>query len=219
MSPNPHYINVHTHHQQRLNAVPFIVEIVNYYEHFELAKDSATCSMGLHPWYIQNLNEQMAALEQHASAMNVLAIGECGLDKLCKTPWPLQQAAFEAQIQLANTLNKPLIIHCARAYSEVLQLLHRAEVPVIFHGFNKKLSLAREITDKGYYLSFGAALLTGKGIQEMFAQLPDNCFFLETDHDHIIIAEVYRVAASIRKTTEDVIILQLQQQYKNVFGT
>lgn len=214
----PSYFDVHTHHIPRIPAAAEVTEILNFHKHFEGAAGYTACSMGLHPWYIHNPDEQLDVLEKHATAENVLAIGECGLDKLCNTPWPLQLEIFKAQIQLANKLNKPLIIHCVRAYSEVLQLLSQANVPVIFHGFNKKLQLAKDIISKGYNLSFGAALLNSKGVQEIFASLPDHCFFLETDHGPVSIREIYHSAATIRKTTEDVIILQLQQQYKNVFG-
>jgi TatD DNase family protein len=53
-----------------------------------------------------------------------------------------------------------MIIHCVKAWAEVFSLLEngKVKVPVIFHGFNKSKSLAHEIVEQGYYLSFGKAL-------------------------------------------------------------
>lgn len=76
-----------------------------------------------------------------------------------------------------------------------------------------------EIIHQGYYLSFGGALLKDNVmLHETFAQIPPDRFFLETDDAGIGISEVYHAAAHIRKTGEEVIILQLQQNFKKVFG-
>jgi TatD DNase family protein len=216
--PQQRYINIHTHHPLSSKHED-IFELVNLYDQFETASVENFCSMGLHPWYLQNIESQLDILHHHSGNANVLAIGECGLDKVCTTDWSVQQLAFQSQIELADKLNKPLIIHCVRAYSEVLSMLQKVNVPVIFHGFNKNLVLAMEIIHQGYYLSFGAALLKDNStVHETFAQIPPDRFFLETDDAGISITEVYQAAAYIRKTEEEVIILQLQQNFKKVFG-
>jgi TatD DNase family protein len=212
------YINIHTHHPLSPKHED-IFELVNVYDQFETTNPERYCSMGLHPWYLQDFESQLEALHHYSSNSHVLAIGECGLDKVCATDWNVQQRAFQSQIELAHELNKPLIIHCVRAYSEVLSMLQKVKVPVIFHGFNKKPALAMEIIQQGHYLSFGAALLKdNNNAHEAFSQIPPDRFFLETDDAGINIAEVYQAAAHIRKTEEEVINLQLQQNFKKVFG-
>ena len=216
--PQQRFINMHTHHPL-LSKHEDVFELVDLYDQFETASAENCYSMGLHPWYLQDFENQLEILAYHSRNANVLAIGECGLDKVCTTDWARQELAFQSQIELAHKLNKPLIIHCVRAYSEVLAMLQKVRVPVIFHGFNKKTALAKEITDKGYYLSFGATLLKDNvTVHEAFAQIPPDRFFLETDDAEAGISEVYHAAAHIRKTEEEVIILQLQQNFKKVFG-
>ena len=212
------YINIHTHHNVSSNK-EHIFELVNVHDQFETTNPESYCSMGLHPWYLQDLESQLEVLHHSSNNAHVLAIGECGLDKVCATDWDLQQRAFQSQIELAHELNKPLIIHCVRAYGEMLSMLQKVKVPVIFHGFNKKPALAIEIVQQGHYLSFGAALLKdNNAVHEAFSQIPPDRFFLETDDAGVNIAEVYQAAAHIRKTEEEVIILQLQQNFKKAFG-
>lgn len=163
---------------------------------------------------------ELRALQQQSVHPNVLAIGECGLDKVTATDWQLQQQAFTEQIKLANEVRKPLIIHCVRAYEEVLQLLSAAKVSVavIFHGFNKSRQLAQQIADKGYYLSFGESL--GKvAVASTFASLEPGSVLLETDDSKLSIKEMYRMAAAARGISEDALSLQLQKNYTTIFGT
>jgi TatD DNase family protein len=216
--PQQRYINIHTHHPLSEKHKD-VFELTSFHDQFETANAKDYCSMGLHPWYLQGFENQLEVLSHYSRNAYVLAIGECGLDKVCTTDLAIQELAFQSQIELADKLKKPLIIHCVRAYSEVLSMLQKVGVPVIFHGFNKKPALAMEIIDQGYYLSFGAALLKDNPtVQEAFAQIPPDRFFLETDDAGISITEVYQAAAYIRKTKEEVIILQLQQNFKKVFG-
>lgn len=209
-------IDVHTH-----QPVDKAVAIFNLHQSFARAKQKGYYSLGLHPWYIrENWPEDFQSMEAYAPLSSVLAIGECGLDKVCATSFALQQTVFEAHIQLANTLQKPLLIHCVRSFDEVLQQLNRAHcrVPVIFHGFNRSKALAQRLIRAGYYLSFGKALMT-PAIQEVFREVPLERVFLETDHSGMDIEALYRKAAAIRQIAEDSLSLQLQKNALAVFRT
>ncbi|MBS1771799.1 MAG: TatD family hydrolase [Bacteroidetes bacterium] len=212
------YIDIHTHKA----AVTTHISICNLYKDYNIVQSGFLYSIGLHPWYItaETFNSEFEQLEKVAGSTVVLAIGECGLDKLAKTDWGLQVQTFEMQIKLANKLNKPLIIHCVRAYEEVLKMLKECEltVPVIFHGFNKKLQVAEQILKEGYYLSFGTSLLKDiAGMSEVLLAIPAEKFFLETDDSGLDIGVVYQAAATIRKTPVDTLILQLQKNFETVF--
>ncbi len=212
------YIDIHTH-QARSTAG---LTVINRYDGFGHAEDGLTCSMGVHPWYIHadTPDIQLASLRQYAALPNVIAIGECGLDKATDTDWQLQVSVFAAQIALANELNKPMIIHCVRAYDEVLQMLKdsRVAVPVIFHGFNKNIHLAERLLNAGYNLSFGAALLKeGSNAAKAIAHIPLERVFLETDDSAVPIEQVYETAAGWLKTGKDALILQLQNNFHRVF--
>lgn len=100
-------------------------------------------------------------------------------------------------------------------------MLQDAEVPVVFHGFNNRASLAVQVLNQGHYLSFGGALLRENATAAaVLADTPADRFLLETDDQPgLDIREIYREASFIRKTGEDVIILQLQKNFQNVVHT
>ena len=211
------YYNVHTHPHSESEDVLFIE---NLYKNFDDEIGSKKVSMGLHPWYLDadNLEEQFGDLEKYVGKSHVLAIGECGLDKLSQTDWNLQLKAFQLQIKLAQDLRKPLIIHCVKAFNEVLAQLKKVEVPVIFHGVNNKLSIIQPVIDAGYYLSFGKSLLGGNSaILNTFKATPLELVFLETDDADLDIKEIYKSADGIREVSEKEIVLQLEKNFLNVF--
>jgi TatD DNase family protein len=213
------FINIHTHQAQ---AVPSgTVEILNFYSDFRRVAAGVQCSIGLHPWYLNDHSRLTDELQQYAALPNVLAIGECGLDKVCNTPWELQTNVFKQQIHIANTLGKPLIIHCVRAYDQFLNIIktEKPTVPVIMHGFNKNARVAGQLLSAGIYLSFGAAILNDLSpAAAALQQVPPEMFFLETDDAIADIATVYKKAASIRNISEEDITLQLQQNFHKVFN-
>lgn len=177
--------------------------------------------MGLHPWYLdaKTLDADIERLSLLAGRNNVLAIGECGLDKITETPWELQLRGFIAQIALANELGKPLIVHCVRAFEELLAVFreHTPQVPAIIHGFTKKVELAEKLLEAGFYLSFGKALLNNSTACDSFMRVPADRFFLETDGSDVDIADVYKAAAALRKTGEETIISHAQSNFQKVF--
>lgn len=178
-------------------------------------------SCGLHPWYLDEhtVEVEWTKLQSVAIADEVVAIGECGLDKVCKTDWEVQVHWFEQQVVLANAIQKPLIIHCVRAYDEVLQVLTKTKnkMPVIFHGFNKKESLAKQLVDQGFYLSFGSHL-EKKEIQEIVKGIRTDRFFLENDQSDLSIAHVHLLAAKAKGCSVENIIEQTWANARTVFG-
>jgi TatD DNase family protein len=204
------YINIHTH-----TSSPIHKSIVSLYEKFEQSKLPGYYSIGLHPLYLQHA--QFDEVKQWAVYERVLAIGECGLDKLSSFPLALQQQEFYKQVLLANELKKPLIIHCVRAFEEVLAVLKHAEVPVVFHGFNKSKELAKQLLDKGYYLSLGNVLIQERSA-ELVAVIPVTQLFLETDMAEADIETVYQQAANAYNVELNSLSLQLQKNAAAVFG-
>lgn len=162
----------------------------------------------------------MSLLNKWCVKKNVIAIGECGLDKVCSTDFALQQEVFIEQIRLANEIRKPLILHCVRAYEELLHLLdgRLVKVPIIFHGFAKQsLPLAKKIISRGYYLSFGKTLQSAN-MRNMLQLLPIEQIFLETDDDQLSIEAVYNLAATAFSITPESLSLQMQKNATKVFG-
>lgn len=211
------FYNVHTHHAITDKEV-FCVE--NISSEFNQDLTGRHVSVGLHPWYLDEGTwpEELTILQMNAAKSEVLAIGECGLDKLTAAAWDLQLKVFRQQIKLAEELNKPLIIHCVKAFQEVLTELRGVKVPVIFHGINNKRTVMRPIIDSGHYLSFGKSLLSNiESVRDTFMATPLDRIFLETDDAMTDIREIYKSASLIKEISEKEIVLQLEKNFETVF--
>ncbi len=176
-------------------------------------------SAGLHPWYItEEWRSHFILLEKAVSDRRALAIGECGLDRTSITNWSMQLQAFTEQVMLANNTGKPLIVHCVRAYEEILQLLVKLKnrQPVIFHGYNKNWHTAERILGAGHWLSFGKALEQLQ-VQQVFFQTPVDRFFLETDDSDLDIEKIYGLAADIKSMPMNELLMQLEMNFEKLF--
>lgn len=194
-------INIHTHSRKNEpeNSVFAIQNIVWTQTDALLSYPTdAHYSVGVHPWYLDKTEINWAEFEAFAQSKNIVAIGECGLDKAIKTPLAAQIPIFVQQIHLAERLQKPVIVHCVRAYNEVLSIIkqEKPQIPLILHGFNKNLEVAKMFFPYHVYFSFGKNVLKenfdGGLLQHIYSQ---NKLFLETDDAHISIIGIYERAA------------------------
>jgi TatD DNase family protein len=210
------YINIHTRSYKPNDKG---ISIENILKDFEDIPDDHPISVGLHPWYLENAEKEFDLLKNSCQRQNVVAIGECGLDRLARTDWKKQVTYFEAQLELAVSLNKPVIIHCVRAFAETMTMIKGITVPVIFHGVNKKLSTIEPLIQSGYFLSFGKAIQNpGETIINTLRAVPLPQLFLETDDAEFSIQEIYKTAAGIRNVSENEIALQISENYRSVFN-
>lgn len=208
-------INVHTHHYIQTTDS---VEVLNQYP-TTVDKSVPTYSVGIHPWYIDitSLDEELKQLEAVIQEDNCIAIGECGLDKKIDIPLNVQIEVFKKQLALAAKYKKAVILHVVSAYQEVIEIKKEMNisVPMIIHGFNKKLQVAESLWKNGFYLSFGKHLIYNEGLRNTFIQVPRTQVFLETDDSvEVSIAEVYKVAQDLDSNIER----QIEQNYKTVFN-
>ena len=99
----------------------------------------------------------MDLLRVLVSGSGVVAIGEAGLDTLAESPMDLQKEVFLAQANLAEETHKPLIIHCVKAWADLIACKKavKPEMPWIIHGFRGNGELASQLVRLGFYLSFG----------------------------------------------------------------
>lgn len=210
------YFNCHTH---SYSANAAVTELVNQYPQ-TFDSTIPQYSIGIHPWHITDAwkseLEKMAEVSRNAQC---LAIGECGLDKRTDTPFALQEEVFRAQLLLAAGCRKPVIVHCVAAFSEVMALKKQLnlQVPMIIHGFSKSVELAEQLIGHGFYLSFGKYLLRNAAVQEVFAAMPENRLFLETDTIDEPISLVYETAARCRGITVPALGGMIESNYNDVF--
>ena len=157
-------------------------------------------SVGLHPWKLQanSLDAELFRLEFLLDKNCPEALGECGLDRACATPWDLQRKAFSAQAELARRRRLPLVLHVVRAFPEILAERRSGDLPGIVHGFHGGAELARELWRHGLRLSFGFSLMTSPKAQTAFRELPAEALLLESDTENRPLEDLYALAASLR---------------------
>ena len=156
-------------------------------------------SVGIHPKDIdENWEENFEKIKEISLLQNCVAIGECGLDGLISVNENLQKEVFEKHILWANQINKPVIIHCVKRFSEIIPFQKIAEIPLVIHGFNKKKTIADEMLRHGFYLSFGKSVLHSLSLQSILKEFPLEKIFLETDDANFNIEELYQKTAEIK---------------------
>lgn len=213
------YVNVHTHLTQNENVISIMH--VNASE-FINEPTSGFYSVGFHPWYIHESTwkEKLEKLKTEVKHPAVLAIGESGLDKVCETPFSLQVDVFTAMIELSESIQKPLIIHCVRAFQEIIELHKKfhPQQPWIIHGFNRNQNMASSLLDQGIMLSFGADVMKQDSpILEVIKNISHSAFFLESDNKNISLDELYLTAANIRNENVEDMKEILFNNFKTVF--
>lgn len=204
-------LNLHTHllKKQADEQIIFneiIPDSEEGLETFSLQNTSNWLSAGVHPWYIneQLYNSQLKKLANVAQDPAIKFIGECGLDRLKGAALPLQEEIFIKQIRIAEDVQKPVIIHCVKCYNELISIrkIVRSRVPLIVHGFNTKIEIARQLLDKGFYLSLGGAVLNEESnALKVLQEIPLERLFLETDDKDISIVDIYLKAAEVKGLT------------------
>jgi TatD DNase family protein len=212
-------IDLHTH-QQKTGA---FVQILNQFaQDLPLPGDDHFYSAGIHPWHIGTVDQDkcLKLLEEAAHRRNLLAIGECGLDKAIDTDFAVQEDCFRKQIGIAEKYNKPLIIHCVRSYNELIRikLETKSTVPWIIHGFQAKLPTLFQLIRHGFYFSVGEKLLLNHLKSEIISTIPTYRLFLETDDSDRSIRNIYLLAAQILKTDEEALAERIALNFKNLFG-
>jgi TatD DNase family protein len=196
-SPEPgEYIDIHTHDSKPDKGI-FAVENIMAHENLQPETISAKAfTAGIHPWHLNenNREELLEYVRKVADSSNLIAFGEAGFDKLRGPSMELQKSTFEEQLQIAGEKQKPVIIHCVRAWDELLTV-HRnlkPEKPWLVHGFRGKIELALQLIKRGMYLSFWFDFVLRQESAELLRSLPKEKIFFETDGANVDIREIYR---------------------------
>lgn len=122
----------------------------------------------------------------------VVAIGECGLDyyRMDESKKELQFRAFEAQIKLSNELQKPLMIHCRDAFTDLISILATnreslVAIPGIIHFFTGSVDDAIKLKEMGFYFSFGGVTTFTNDYDEQIKTIGIDRIVLETDAPYV----------------------------------
>lgn len=205
------FINIHTHISH-----PCDLEILNLEDSKEVGSYFST---GIHPHQAHQIDLDFQTILKNSQQKNCLAIGECGLDKICSTPIAIQKNVFKKQIELSESEHIPLILHCVKAWNEVL-LVKKEVKPTqtwIFHGF-RKTALLDSVLENKLMVSIGTPLIYDLKLQEVFHRIPLEQLFLETDSDNrFSIEEVYKKAAALKGIELEELKSQILENFKRIF--
>ncbi|MCK5132949.1 MAG: TatD family hydrolase [Candidatus Sabulitectum sp.] len=144
------------------------------------------CALGVHPWWAAD-GVEVEVLREKLVTSAASAIGEIGLDWKTEVPRQKQFTVFQKQLELASTLNLPVILHCRNAFEEMLELLKKHPVRGVVHAWSRDSQLMNRFLQAGLYISFGGAI-TRQGAKkacESARQVPADRFVLETDSPSI----------------------------------
>ena len=140
--------------------------------------------VGVHPWSLQSedlneLNIRSLDLERFAG------IGEVGLDRKYardEGEYRRQKEVFEFMLRLAERLQKPLSIHSRGSVDDVLSILSTYNLRgVLLHWFSGAPNQLKVACDRGYYISYGPAVVYSKKTQQLASSTPLNLILTETD--------------------------------------
>ncbi len=150
-------------------------------------------AVGVHPYDAQNYNR--AFLEKYITHPKCAAVGECGLDyyrlpkddKDKEAEKKLQKEIFIDQIDLANSYNKPLIVHIRDASLDSKELLKEyAKVGGVLHCYNANEGLL-EMAERGFYFGIGGVLTfkNAKKLVQVYPKIPLDKLVVETDAPYL----------------------------------
>lgn len=185
------YIDIHTHHPTHRHIEPMAV--------------------GIHPW--RAANERLEGILFDSA----VAIGEIGLDFVCKVDRNVQEEVFRTQLKEAERRELPIILHCVRAFEPMMKILSEYTLPVvIFHGFIGSVQQAQRAIDKGYFLSFSSSSLRSPKTVEVLRNIPINRLFIETDDSQEAIEDMYLRVAQVRDISLEVLQNEIENNYNNI---
>jgi len=145
-------------------------------------------TVGIHPHEAKDADTPaLEELRRLARNEKVVAIGETGLDfhyNLSKQPD--QRRVFAAHLEIAGDLGLPVVVHSRNAFDETMEILDRnggGLKGVVFHCFSGSAEQARQLLDRGYYVSFTGVVTfkNAQGAREAVNVIPLNRLMIETD--------------------------------------
>lgn len=158
-----------------------VVELMGRYE-------GVVPSFGLHPWFIKERSgEWLQSLESLLLKFPHAAVGEIGIDHAVEDRNDEdQEQVFLQQLELAQTLNRPVSIHCRQAWGRLIALLDQlGDLPrgMLIHCFGGSAEIATELVKRGGFISFSGSITrpNAKKAGPAVRAVPDDRILIETD--------------------------------------
>ena len=162
------------------------VELANKY-------DFIYAAVGVHPHDVKDLDDTAIDTLRKLATENekVVAIGEIGLDYYYdNSPREVQKEWFKKQIELANELKLPIIIHDRDAHQDTFEIIKNTKFPEIgcvLHCYSGNVELAKEYVKMGCYISIPGTVTfkNNKKTREVAKEIPLEYLLIETDSPYM----------------------------------
>ncbi|MBN1263750.1 MAG: TatD family hydrolase [Candidatus Pacebacteria bacterium] len=136
-------------------------------------------------------NRQIKQLKLLAQNKHIIAIGECGLDYSSPPPGEKERSVseqrklFQSQIEIAQELNLPLLVHTRKAFAETMDTLEKAcqkkKITGVIHFYSAGKKGIKRVLNLGFFFGLDGNLTYEQGLQIVASQIPLEKIILETD--------------------------------------
>lgn len=198
--------------------------------------DFIYAAVGIHPHNAEGITEEgWEKLKKLAREEKILAWGEIGLDYYRDlSPRLIQKEVFIRQIELANEVGLPIVIHNRDAHQDVLEIVksYPPKYGGVFHCYSGSLEMAKILLRQGFYLSF-AGPVTFKNARhtvEVAEHVPLERILVETDSPYLspeprrgkrneptYVREVVKKIAEIRNLSFEEVACQTMRNAEAIF--
>ncbi len=144
-------------------------------------------TVGMHPHDAKDFTpDVLKAFRELAAHPKVIALGEMGLDYYRNlSPRSVQKEAFEKQLDLAEALQMPIVIHNREAYMDILPILEarQGRVRGVLHCFTGDVELMHRSLAIGFHIGIGGIVTypNAKDVQAVAREVPEDRLLIETD--------------------------------------
>ncbi len=155
-------------------------------------------AVGIHPEDIRNTEniecevdilENIIGCKENRKLKKIAALGEIGLDYHYEGfDKEKQMKCFELQLQLANRLDIPVVIHDREAHGDCFEIvLKYPDVTGVFHSYSGSAEMAQELVRRGWYISFSgvATFKNAPRVKAAVERVPLDRILVETDAPYL----------------------------------
>ena len=147
-------------------------------------------TVGVHPHNVSDMTEDdLDGLRGLCAHNKVLAIGEIGLDfHYDNSPRDTQRSWFAKQLNLASSLDMPVVVHSREAAAETMAIIKNSAVRLgVLHCYSGHLPMALEYLEMGFYISIGGVVTykNANKTREVAAKIPLQRLLIETDSPYL----------------------------------
>lgn len=148
------------------------------------------CTQGVHPHHAKDFEPQHEEVIENNLKQNpkALAVGEIGLDyHYDNSPREIQKNVFERQLELADKLNLPVVIHTREADDDTIAILKnftgRLPRKGVIHSFTSSQRLADFCLEEGFSIGFNGIITfkNAEEVRDVLRNTPEDRILLETD--------------------------------------